>query len=158
MDGENLPRTDEVKDGGYPPLAESPAPGGEASATGFPADWNVVKDEHGNVTVSPPAAADGQCGQDVVIGPGSIGPAGVVTEAPSTRPYPLLGRILCQVCKRPTNSEQQVDLVDTPLLITFNNQPRAVMCYECYVGGIFAAARIGLAEKLAREVPVPPGG
>lgn len=148
-------------DGGVCPAGREAAMGvgGEASATGFPADWNVVKDEFGNVTVSPPVAADGECGKDVVIGPGSIGPgcdaAGVVAEASSTRPIPEIGHVLCQVCKQPTNSEKQEKISDTPFVFSFNGQPRAIICFECYMNGVIAGARIAAAEK---QIPVPPGG
>lgn len=115
---------------------------GEASVTGFGEGWDVVKDAAGNVTVSPKPAADGCNGQDVAIGPGSsVGPGGIA-EASSTRPIPAFGHVLCQVCKRPTNSEVQNGMVDTPFVFTFNGQPRAIICYECYMRGTLEGARL----------------
>lgn len=137
--------------------------GGEAQVSGFdPAHWDIVKDDQGNVTVSPKQAADGCNGVDVVIGPGNYGPGMEAAAEPapivSTRPFPEFGHVLCQVCKRPTNSEVQNDIVDTPYVFLFKGQPRAIICFECYTNGIISGAfhAIGIAalEAGGGEMPL----
>lgn len=75
-----------------------------------------------------------------------------------TRPIPELGHILCQVCQRPTNSEVRNDLVDIPYAFYFEKEGirsyRAVICFECYMGGVLAGA---FAAHAAKQVEMGAG-
>lgn len=84
-------------------------------------------------------------GQSVEIVAGQLMPEGAEPTAPaSTRPIPVLGHILCQVCHRPTNSEVQNDMVDTPFVFNFKGAPRAIICWECYMNGTIMGAMLAL--------------
>lgn len=81
-------------------------------------DLTLTATDAGELTLADPAAPDPQ------------------------RPFPDLPEgMLCQCCKRPTNMAEVKEMHDTPYVFSFKNKPVMVICFECYMNGVFVAAK-----------------